>query len=279
MTLSGTSLGEDGTWLVRPVWSGTGSTRPVDVVPPPAERRNSAGISFGEWFLSVTWPSSPTRAPVVSWDESRRAGAKIPAPYPGWVPASNGPSIAREAADRVVGAALLVLTAPATVSAAIALRIQGAGPVLRRSPRLGRDGVPFDLYQFRTMRDGDGGPHLTAVGGFLRRFSLDHLPMLVNVVRGDLALVGPRPTEPDRVDLADPRWRTVLSVRPGLVSYAILVLRGRYNAASAHTRLALEVRYTRMAGVGVDLRLLGRAAAAIVTSRGNVKAGTPRAHR
>jgi lipopolysaccharide/colanic/teichoic acid biosynthesis glycosyltransferase len=80
----------------------------------------------------------------------------------------------------------------------------------------------------RTRRGDDGLPaaaRLTPVTRIVRALSLDHVPMLLNVVRGDLSLVGPRPMEPDRVDLSDPRWRRVLSIRPGLVSYAILASR------------------------------------------------------
>jgi lipopolysaccharide/colanic/teichoic acid biosynthesis glycosyltransferase len=118
------------------------------------------------------------------------------------------------------------------------------------------------------MRDG----RLTPTGRVLRRYSLDHLPMLVNVVCGNLALVGPRPTEPDRIDIADERWRTVLSVRPGLVSYSIVRLGSRYNHTPPDERLALELEYVQRAGSGFDRQLLREAAKAFISGRGNVKA-------
>ena len=96
--------------------------------------------------------------------------------------------------------------------------------------------------------------------------------MLVNVVRGEMSLVGPRPTELDRVDLKDPRWQRVLSVRPGIVSYAVLCLASAYNHTSADERLELEAAYVNRAGVGFDLGLLARAAIALVRSHGNIKA-------
>jgi lipopolysaccharide/colanic/teichoic acid biosynthesis glycosyltransferase len=113
---------------------------------------------------------------------------------------------------------------------------------------------------------------LTPTGRVLRRYSLDHLPMLVNVLRGDLALVGPPPTEPDRIDLTDQRWQAGLSVRPGLVSAAIVRLRDRYNHTPADQRLALELEYVQRAGPRSDRQLLREAARAFVSSRGNVKA-------
>ena len=175
----------------------------------------------------------------------------------------------------VIGAGILLVgAAPVLAAVAIALLAGGVRPVLWRSSRLGRDGRPFPLLMFRTMQ-GDGSrttPRLTPVGGIVRAVSLDHLPMLINVIRGHLSLVGPRPTEPERVDLADPRWRQVLTVRPGLVSYAILSLGPRSNAAAAATRLNLEVAYVERAGALFDARLLGRAAVRYLASRGNVKA-------
>ena len=176
----------------------------------------------------------------------------------------------------VIGAAILLVgTAPLLAAAVIVLLAGGVRPVLWRSFRLGRDGRPFTLLMLRTMQVRDGSPatpRLTPVGRIVRAVSFDHLPMLINVVRGDLSLVGPRPMEPERVDLADPRWREVLTVRPGLVSYAILSLGPRYNAAPPSTRLNLEVHYVERAGVVFDARLLGRAAVRYLASRGNVKA-------
>jgi lipopolysaccharide/colanic/teichoic acid biosynthesis glycosyltransferase len=174
----------------------------------------------------------------------------------------------RRLLDVAVAAGFGVLLSPVAAAATVASLVERSGPVLRRSPRLGRDAVPFELLTFRTMRAG----RLTPVGRILRRYSVDHVPMLVNVLRGDLALVGPRPTEPDRVDHADPRWRAVLSVRPGLVSHAIVHLRDRYTATPPEERLALELEYVGQAGFGSDLRLLRRAAVAFLASRGNVKA-------
>ena len=182
---------------------------------------------------------------------------------------------AGRARDVLVGATLLTAAAPVLAAAAVALRVGGTRPVLWRSTRLGRHGRPFTLLMLRTMRDDAAVPpaaRLSPVGRALRAVSLDHLPMLINVVRGDLSLVGPRPMEPLEVDVGDPRWRHVLSVRPGLISPAILHLGAGYNAAPAEFRLALEMKYVDQACGRVDARLLGHAAARLVRSRGNVKA-------
>ncbi|MEM9554807.1 MAG: sugar transferase [Acidobacteriota bacterium] len=132
--------------------------------------------------------------------------------------------------------ALLALLAASPVLALAAwaiLRDGDAGePVLFRQTRIGRDGKPFTLLKLRTMSraagssvTAGGDPRVTRIGHWLRRLKLDELPQLWNVVRGDLALIGPRPEVPRFVDRDDPAWREVLSLRPGLADAATLRLR------------------------------------------------------
>lgn len=123
----------------------------------------------------------------------------------------------------VVSAFGLVVAAPLLAIAAVAILLTSPGPALFRQERVGRFGRPFLLLKLRTMRAGAGpqvtaagDPRVTTVGGLLRRTKIDELPQLWNVVRGDMALVGPRPELTRYVDLRDPRWTRVLSVRPGL---------------------------------------------------------------
>jgi len=180
----------------------------------------------------------------------------------------------KRAGDLVTAGVLLVVTVPVFVVVALAQRKEGM-PVLWRSPRLGRHGRRFDLLSFCTMRAtpaDDVDARLTRTGRVLRDYSLDHLPTLINVLRGDMSLVGPRPTEPDRIDLRDASWQRVLSTRPGMISYAILRLARDYNAAPAQERLALEVSYVDHASLALDVRLLVRAVVTALRSRGNVKA-------
>jgi lipopolysaccharide/colanic/teichoic acid biosynthesis glycosyltransferase len=179
---------------------------------------------------------------------------------------------------------LLPLAGPVMAAVAVALKLEGrVASVLWRSPRLGRGGRPFDLLAFSTMAG--VGPETprperearqTRVGRVVRTSSLDHLPMLLNVLRGELCVVGPRPTEPERVDPGDPAWRRILSVRPSCVSYAILRLARTYNHSPVAERQRLELEYVERASPRFDLQVLWEALRAKLASRGNIKArGVP----
>ncbi len=127
----------------------------------------------------------------------------------------------------------LIVGAPLLAVVAVAVRVSSRGPVLFRQQRVGRGGRLFTMYKFRTMVVNGGGPQVTAsgdprvtvVGRWLRRLKLDELPELVNVVRGDMSLVGPRPEVPRYVDVNDSNWQTVLQVRPGLTDPVTVRLR------------------------------------------------------
>ena len=137
------------------------------------------------------------------------------------------------AADASLAFLGLVLFSPLLLLAALAVRLGSSGPALFRQERVGQGGQQFSLLKLRTMRQESPGPQITRsgdsrvtpVGRVLRRFKLDELPQLWNVVRGDMALVGPRPEVPQYVDQDDPGWQTVLSARPGLTDPVTLELR------------------------------------------------------
>ena len=194
--------------------------------------------------------------------------------------------MAKRAFD-VVGGAMLLLAAPIMLAVAIALRIEGRIPVFRRTPRLGKGGATFHMLSFSTMVGGaDAAPgaspsdRQTAVGRFVRNYSLDHLPMLWHVVRGDMSLIGPRPMEPDRVDLTDPAWRRILSVRPGAASYAILRLARTYNRSPMAEKMRLELEYVDRHSLAFDVALFREVLRAKIASRGNIKArGEPTVQR
>lgn len=182
--------------------------------------------------------------------------------------------------DIVLASLGIILTAPLIAAIALALAIERRGPVFYHSPRLGRGGRIFRLTRFRTMVEAPSEiapeARLTAVGRFIRTYSLDDLPSLYHVLRGDLSLVGPRPTEPERVDPADLAWQRILSVRPGYVSYATLTLASAYNSSDTTVRQRLELEYIQRQSVIFDLRVLARVLAAHLRSRGNIKLhGTP----
>lgn len=143
--------------------------------------------------------------------------------------------------EAVLAFLALVLAAPLLAVAALAVAATSPGGALFRQTRIGRDGRPFTLLKLRSMRSGPSGaavtaagdPRITPIGRLLRRTKLDELPELWNVVRGDLALVGPRPDVPQFVDLSTPAWRDVLAVRPGLTHPVTLRLRDEEGLLAA----------------------------------------------
>jgi lipopolysaccharide/colanic/teichoic acid biosynthesis glycosyltransferase len=178
--------------------------------------------------------------------------------------------------DIVLAAVGLVIAAPVLLVAAVAIKLTSRGPVVYRQRRVGRDGVPFELYKLRTMRLGadpvgvgtpvlEGDPRVTSAGRILRRFSLDELPNLVNVLRGDMAIVGPRPTLEAQVDLYTPRQRRRLEVKPGLTGWA--QVNGRAGIPWEE-RIELDVWYVDHRSAALDARILGRTLRLLATGHG-----------
>ena len=189
--------------------------------------------------------------------------------------------------DRVVAAMVLVLLAPLELVIAAVVKLTSPGPVVYRQVRVGRAGRAFVILKFRTMVDGadrlaanvspQGDPRVTAVGGFLRRWYLDELPQLVNVLRGDMQLVGPRPETPEYVALYTPRELRVLDVTPGLVGPSTLAFMdeaerlaaapeaaAHYERVLLHQRVGLELAYLDRRSFRSDLVLLFRQMVAIL---------------
>jgi lipopolysaccharide/colanic/teichoic acid biosynthesis glycosyltransferase len=180
------------------------------------------------------------------------------------------------ALDLIVAGIGLVLTSPLLLLAAIAIKLDSRGPVLYRARRVGRDGVEFELYKLRTMHTGNdpvgvgtpvlaGDPRVTRVGGLLRRLSLDELPNLINVIRGEMSVVGPRPTLAAQVDEYTPEQRRRLAVKPGLTGWA--QVNGRAEIPWDE-RIELDVWYVDHRSIGLDLRILARTARLLVTGHG-----------
>lgn len=167
--------------------------------------------------------------------------------------------------DIMIALAALLVLAPVWLLAALAIALESGGPVLFRQTRLGLRGREFNMLKFRSMRQNAAttGPYFTAandtritrVGRFIRRTSIDELPQLINVLRGDMSLVGPRPDVPAQRGLySDADWAQRCSVRPGITGLAQALLRSEATEAQ---RLALDLRYTREASVWFDLKILG----------------------
>jgi len=120
---------------------------------------------------------------------------------------------------------------------------------------VGLRGRVFQHYRFRKMKGEP--PKLTRFGRFISSLSLDDLPTLLNVIKGDLSLVGPRPFAPEEVNLHDPVWKAVLSVKPGLTGLSLLMLKGRYNQATLSERLQPELWYAEHGSFRTDMQILG----------------------
>jgi exopolysaccharide biosynthesis polyprenyl glycosylphosphotransferase len=194
------------------------------------------------------------------------------------------------ALKRTVDVGLVLLTAPLTLPLTLLLigliRLDSPGAALFRQVRVGKDGVPFACYKFRTMvrdaeqrkaeltrlNEADGplfkirhDPRVTRVGRFLRQSSLDELPQLWNVLRGEMSLVGPRPALPDEVACYEPWHRRRLEVTPGLTG--LWQVLGRSNT-TFDEMVRLDIYYAENWSVGMDLRLLLMTVPAVLLGRG-----------
>jgi lipopolysaccharide/colanic/teichoic acid biosynthesis glycosyltransferase len=178
--------------------------------------------------------------------------------------------------DVVLAAVLLVVTAPLLAVAVAAIRLEGKGPAFYRQRRVGRHGRPFELLKLRTMVAGaeamgaglyvlEGDPRITRVGRLLRRFSLDELPNLINVLRGDMAIVGPRPTVQEQVDRYTERQLRRLEVKPGITGWA--QINGRTSLPWPE-RIELDVWYVEHRSLRLDLRILARTARMLASGQG-----------
>ena len=178
--------------------------------------------------------------------------------------------------DAALAAVLLVVTSPVLAAAAVAIRLESRGPVFYRQRRVGRGGEPFDLWKLRTMVPGaetmgagiyviEGDARITRVGRLLRRLSLDELPNLVNVLRGEMAIVGPRPTVQEQVDRYTERQRRRLEVKPGITGWA--QVNGRTSLPWPE-RIELDVWYVEHRSMRLDLHILARTARMLATGHG-----------
>ena len=181
----------------------------------------------------------------------------------------------------VAGSALgLAVTSPVLGVAALAIKLEDGGPVLYRQSRVGLNGDDFELLKLRTMRVGaesqgagwavnEGDPRITRVGRALRRLSIDELPQLWNVLRGDMSLIGPRPTLRYQVEQYTPHQRRRLDVKPGLTGWA--QVHGR-AALPWDERIELDVWYVDHRSPWLDLAILLRTPLALF--RGTYKGAT-----
>jgi lipopolysaccharide/colanic/teichoic acid biosynthesis glycosyltransferase len=184
------------------------------------------------------------------------------------------------AVDVVVAGAGLVLASPLLAAAALATKLESGGPVFYRQTRVGKDGVDFELLKLRTMVVGaeklgagyavdKGDARITRVGRVLRRTSIDELPQLWNVLRGDMSIIGPRPTLRYQVEQYDKHQRRRLEIRPGVTGWA--QVQGRASLPWAD-RIELDVWYVENRSPKVDLAILLRTPLALF--RGTYRGAT-----
>jgi lipopolysaccharide/colanic/teichoic acid biosynthesis glycosyltransferase len=183
---------------------------------------------------------------------------------------------ASRALDLLVASLALAVAAPVLALAAILIKLESRGPVFYRQRRVGRGGAPFELWKLRTMVPGaetmgagiyvvEGDPRITRTGRLLRRLSLDELPNLVNVLRGEMAIVGPRPTVQEQVERYTERQRRRLEVRPGITGWA--QINGRASLPWPE-RIELDVWYVEHRSLRLDLRILARTVRMLATGHG-----------
>lgn len=178
--------------------------------------------------------------------------------------------------DVAIAATVLLAFSPALLVAVVAIRLGSRGPAIYRQRRVGQGGREFELLKLRTMSLGSdpvgvgtavdaGDPRITRAGGVLRRTSLDELPNLVNVLRGEMAIVGPRPTIPTHLEHFDPHQHRRHAVRPGMTGWA--QVNGRVGISWGE-RIELDNWYVEHRSPGLDLRILARTVKQIVTGEG-----------
>ncbi|HKQ53292.1 MAG TPA: sugar transferase [Pyrinomonadaceae bacterium] len=185
----------------------------------------------------------------------------------------------KRAVDLVAASLALVVLAPLAVLIVAAVKLSSPGPILFRQARLGKGGVPFMLYKFRTMRRdapavrnqdgsafvGANDPRLTRAGRVLRDYTLDEIPQLFNVLRGEMSVVGPRPDLVEQLGLYDDLMRRKLEVKPGMVCLSLV--HGR-NALSWRRRAELDVYYVDHRSLKLDAEIFLKGCAAVLLRKG-----------
>jgi lipopolysaccharide/colanic/teichoic acid biosynthesis glycosyltransferase len=196
--------------------------------------------------------------------------------------AGRGHQVIKRALDIVIAFVGSILSAPAIALLALAIRLESAGHPIYLQTRVGRDGAPFPIYKLRTMVRGaeftgaglsiqEADDRITRVGSWLRRYSLDELPNLWNVLRGEMSIVGPRPTVPVQVEQYTDRQRGRLAVKPGMTGWA--QINGRASLPWSD-RIELDLWYVEHRSLGLDLKILARTVRMVLSGQGLYKGET-----
>jgi len=188
----------------------------------------------------------------------------------------------KRAVDIILALPLVVLSAPVVALLALAIRLESPGDPIYRQTRVGKDGRLFEIYKLRTMVHGAeftgaglaiaaGDSRITRLGNLLRRYSLDELPNLWNVLRGDMSLVGPRPTLQGQVEQYTERQRGRLAVKPGITGWA--QINGRASLPWPE-RIELDLWYVEHRSLALDMRILSRTLGQVLRGHGIYKGAT-----
>jgi lipopolysaccharide/colanic/teichoic acid biosynthesis glycosyltransferase len=191
-------------------------------------------------------------------------------------------ALVRRALDLVIAGAISALTAPVVALLALAVRLESPGHPIYTQTRVGKDGALFEIYKLRTMVHGaeftgaglaieEGDDRITRLGRFLRRYSLDELPNLWNVLRGEMSIIGPRPTLQVQVDQYTERERGRLAVKPGITGWA--QVNGRASLPWSE-RIELDLWYVAHRTLALDFEILVRTVRMVVTGQGLYKGET-----
>jgi lipopolysaccharide/colanic/teichoic acid biosynthesis glycosyltransferase len=190
--------------------------------------------------------------------------------------------VIKRAFDVVLGGLGSIVSAPVVAALAVAIRLESPGHPIYQQTRVGKDGEQFSIYKLRTMVKGaeftgaglaiqEGDDRITRIGAFLRRYSLDELPNLWNVVRGEMSIVGPRPTVPVQVAQYTERQRGRLAVKPGLTGWA--QINGRASLPWPQ-RIELDLWYVEHRSLALDLRILAQTIGMVFSGKGLYKGQT-----
>ncbi|WP_426241966.1 sugar transferase [Nocardioides sp. LHG3406-4] len=255
----------------------------------PSVHLNSMALRRLSWKLAeanvrlvvLGLPDGVSRRRVTPFQLGAATGVEVAAPRPGRLD-----RLGKVVMDRLAAGAILLVSLPVLIVCAIAIRLESRGPAVFKQTRVGRDGTPFTMYKLRSMSsdaeerkaelvaldEGNGrlfkmkqDPRITRVGGLLRKTSLDELPQLINVVRGEMSLVGPRPALPAEVAEYDEDERRRLAVRPGLTG--LWQVSGRSDLSHDES-VRLDLEYTDNWDLGEDLRIGLKTFAAVTRSTG-----------
>ena len=251
----------------------------------------TASLAAGLWDwlrhgTAASWRPPRARDDGAAASDPQRMSEQLANPEEGLLVSGAGglpvSGAARRALDVAVSLAVLTGTAPLLGLALVAIRLESRGHPLYRQRRVGRDGRAFDVLKLRTMVDGaehlgaglaiqENDARITRVGALLRRTSLDELPNLVNVLRGEMALIGPRPTVPVQVERYTARQRLRLAVKPGITGWA--QVHGR-TALPWEERIELDLYYIEHRSLALDLRILWRTLVIVLSGSGLYKGQT-----